>query len=265
MDVKEMDATMKKILLLMAALLLLAACGKTSAGSSNELLISSASSLTDVMLAAEKEFRKTHPEVELNFNFGSSGKLRNQIQQGAPVDLFLSASAKDMEILQQEGLIQKQSIRNFAENRLVLASARALPESDPEKMLKNSGQTIAVGEPESVPVGSYTKEALNRMGLWDSLEGHLIFAKDARQVLSYVESGNAEMGIVYSSDAGLSSSIETVIDLPQDGMEIIYPAGIMDGTKNEKAAEAFLAFLTSAEGQKMLEAYGFVPGEGELR
>lgn len=264
-DVKEMNENMKKIMPLLTILFLLAACGETSADSSNELLISSASSLTDAMLTAEKEFQKTHPEVDLVFNFGSSGKLRNQIQQGAPVDLFLSASANDIEILQQDGLVIGQGVQDFAKNRLVLASAEKLQETDPKKLLKNSGKIIAVGEPESVPVGFYTKEALSRIGLWDSLEGKLIFAKDARQVLSYIESGNAEIGVVYSSDAGMSSSIETVIDLPQDGIEIIYPAGVMDGAANKEAAEEFLAFLISKEGQKLLEEYGFASVEGEQR
>lgn len=253
---------MRKIMPLLAAVSLLSACDGTSADSSGELLISSASSLTEVMLSAEKEFNKTHPEVDVAFNFGSSSKLRNQIEQGAPVDLFLSASANDMDSLLQDGLVQGQTIRNFAENRLVLASIDQLEETRPEQLLKDSGGVVAVGEPASVPVGYYTKEALNGMGIWDALADNLIFAKDARQVLSYIESGNAEMGIIYSSDASLSSSIQTVIDLPQDGVEIIYPAAVMEGTKNKEDAEAFLAFLTSEKGQKLLEEYGFVPVEG---
>ncbi|MGO1059139.1 molybdate ABC transporter substrate-binding protein [Planococcus sp. FY231025] len=255
---------MKKIMPLLMAFGLLAACGKTSADDSSELFISAASSLKDVMDAAEKEFEETHPEVDIAFNFGSSGNLRNQIQQGAPVDLFLSASAKDMEILQEEELVYKEDIRDFAENRLVLASAGELSEQDPIETLAGSSGVIAVGEPESVPVGSYTKEALEELGLWDNLEGRLIFAKDARQVVSYVESGNAEMGIVYSSDAQRSSGIKTTVDLPQDGVDIVYPAGIMQGAKNKEAAELFLDYLTGSKGQKLLEDYGFFVGKGEL-
>ncbi|MBZ5201831.1 molybdate ABC transporter substrate-binding protein [Planomicrobium chinense] len=253
---------MRKIIPLLAAVSLLSACGGTSADSDGELLISSASSLTEVMLSAEKEFNKTHPEVDVAFNFGSSSKLRNQIEQGAPVDLFLSASANDMDILQQGGLVQEQTIRNFAENRLVLASVDRLEKTDPEQLLKDSSGIVAVGEPESVPIGFYTKEALSSMGIWDALAGKLILAKDARQVLSYIESGNAEMGIVYSSDAARSPNLQTAIDLPQGKLEIVYPAAITSEAKNIEAAEAFLAFLTSEEGQKLLEEYGFVPVEG---
>ncbi|WKA52802.1 molybdate ABC transporter substrate-binding protein [Planococcus liqunii] len=253
---------MSKIMLMLSAALLLSACGETTADSSKELLISSASSLTDVMLSAEKAFNQTHPDVEVAFNFGSSSKLRNQIEQGAPVDLFLSASAQDVEMLKKDGLVQEQTIQNFAENRLVLASVDQIEETDPVQMLKHSSGVVAVGEPESVPVGFYTKEVLSRMGIWNALAGKLIFAKDARQVLSYIESGNAEMGVIYSSDAARSPNLQTAIELPLDGLEIVYPAAIMEGTNNKEAAKAFVEFLMSEEGQELLEEYGFVPVEG---
>lgn len=253
---------MRKIMPMLAAALLLSACGETSADSSEELLISSASSLTDVMLSAEKAFNQTHPDVEVAFNFGSSSKLRNQIEQGAPVDLFLSASAQDVDMLKKDGLVQEQTIQNFAENRLVLASVGQLEETDPVQLLKDSKGVVAVGEPESVPIGFYTKKALSGIGVWDSLEGSLIFAKDARQVLSYIESGNAEMGVIYSSDAAQSTNLQTAIGLPQDGLEIVYPAAIVEGTNNKEAAEAFLEFLMSEEGQELLEEYGFMPVKG---
>ncbi|WP_074510782.1 molybdate ABC transporter substrate-binding protein [Planococcus glaciei] len=253
---------MRKIMPMLAAALLLSACGETSADNSEELLISSASSLTDVMLSAEKAFNQTHPDVEVAFNFGSSSKLRNQIEQGAPVDLFLSASAQDVDMLKKDGLVQEQTIQNFAENRLVLASVGQLKETDPVQLLKDSKGVVAVGEPESVPIGFYTKKALSGIGVWDSLEGSLIFAKDARQVLSYIESGNAEMGVIYSSDAAQSTNLQTAIGLPQDGLEIVYPAAIVEGTNNKEAAEAFLEFLMSEEGQQLLEEYGFMPVKG---
>lgn len=256
---------MKKVVLLIITGLMLSACGSTSAGSKDELLISAASSLSEAMQAAEKEFQKEHPEVELAFNYGSSGKLRNQIQQGAPADLFLSASAKDMEQLSDDGLIIEETAQNFAQNRLVLASAEKLDGSDLEKLLVGSEKMIAVGEPESVPVGSYTKEALTRLGLWEDIEGRLIFAKDARQVLSYVESGNAEIGFIYSSDAQISTKIETIVDVPQNGQEIIYPAAVIKGSGNPRAADYFLEFLLSDRGQELLGSYGFGPAKGELR
>lgn len=256
---------MKKSLGLLAAVFVLAACGKTSAGDSEELFISSASSLADAMKAAENEFQESNPDVDIVFNFGSSSKLRNQIQQGAPVDLFLSASGRDMAELQKAGFVEEREIQEFARNRLVLASTETLEDTDPESLLRDADQVIAIGEPDSVPLGAYTKEALARSGLWAELEGNLIFAKDARQVLSYIESGNAGLGIVYSSDAGLSESIQTIIDLPQEGIDIVYPAGILSKAENKQAAEAFVKFLASEKGQALLQQYGFDSVEGETR
>lgn len=252
----------KRILLIILVFVLLAGCGKTSANDQNKLLVSAASSLTDVMKAAEEEFQKKHPDIELIFNFGSSGKLRNQIQQGAPVDLFLSASAEDMKILLNEELILHENARIFAGNRLVIASASELEESEAAELLSSTEGVIAIGEPESVPIGFYTKKALEGLGLWGPLSGNMIFAKDARQVLSYIESGNADLGIVYSSDADRSATLKTIADLPQDGLDIVYPAGIAKNAENDDAAEQFLAFLVSSEGQKLFEDFGFSAGKG---
>lgn len=260
-----MKTILKNFLLLLLIIQMLTACSSPSADNKKELFVSAASSLTGVMEVAHKEFQKSHPDVELTFNFGSSGKLRNQIQQGAPVDLFLSASSKDMEILLKEEMVQKEGVRNFAGNRLVLASTRKLPEGNPVELLLASPGLIAVGEPDSVPLGAYTKSALEHLGLWNQLEGNMIFAKDARQVLSYIESGNAEMGIVYSSDANQSANLSETVNLPQKGMDIVYPAGIIKEAENKEAAELFLAFLVSDEGQKLLMDFGFAAVEGEAR
>lgn len=256
---------MKKAVLLIITGLLLSACGNTSAGSNDELLISAASSLAEAMQAAEMEFQKEHPEIELSFNYGSSGKLKNQIQQGAPADLFLSASVEDMEQLSEDGLIIEETSQNFARNRLVLASSVKLAGSDLERILQDSEKMIAIGEPASVPVGTYTKDALTRLGLWEAVEGQLIFAKDARQVLSYVESGNVEMGFVYSSDARISPEIKSIIDVPQNGEGISYPAAVVKKSGNPQAAKDFLEFLLSDEGQNLLVRHGFAPAKGELR
>lgn len=255
---------MRKLVVFCSAVLLLSSCDKTSADSSDELFISSASSLTDVMQQVETEFERKHPEVDLVFNFGSSSKLRNQIQQGAPVDVFLSASAQDMKILEEEGAMKDGSVQSFAANRLVLASSGPLDEGvELSSQIKNSEDIIAIGEPESVPLGFYTKQSLEQLGIWESLDGRMIYAKDARQVLSYLESGNAGMGILYASDAIGSDRLDTVIDIPVGNEQIVYPAGILAETKKSKAAEAFLTFLTSEHGRQLLEDFGFASNEGE--
>ena len=253
---------MKKAILLMT-IVLLGACSATSADHQPDLMVSVASSLSGAMSAIETEFHNRHPEINVRFNYGSSGKLRNQIQQGAPADVFLSASAEDMNLLLKESFVAKDTIVNFAENRLVLVSAKTIGETDLRQALENATSRIAIGEPASVPVGTFTKNALLDLDLWDIIEDQLIFAKDAKQVLSYVESGNAEMGFVYLSDARVSQKVETLIDVPMSGQEVFYPAGILEKTDNRQAAEYFISFLLSEDGQQLLEDYGFANVEGE--
>ncbi|RNF41181.1 molybdate ABC transporter substrate-binding protein [Planococcus salinus] len=254
---------MRRTLLFLTITLLLAGCGTTSADRKDELFISAASSLTDAMQAAETEFGKAHPDIELVINYGSSGKLSNQIEQGAPVDLFLSASAKDMDRLVEGELIDGTTVVPFASNHLVLASTAAVDEvPDFSAVLQGFEGKIAIGEPESVPLGMYTREALTELDLWESIEERVIYAKDARQVVSYLESGNVEAGIIYSSDQGLAQGLQTMVELPDTGEAIIYPAGISSTAENQEAAEAFLAFLTGEEGQEVLEQFGFRAAEG---
>ncbi|PSL40216.1 molybdate transport system substrate-binding protein [Planomicrobium soli] len=254
---------MKKLAFLLTITgFLLSACGQSGTGNNDKLLVSTAASLTGVMEKAEAEFRKIEPDIELSFNYGSSSKLRSQIEQGAPVDLFLSASEADMNLLTDKGLISDDSVVPFAKNRLVLASRNSFEESaDFKALLTADAETVAVGEPESVPLGRYTKEALERLKLWESLDGKLVYAKDARQVLTYVESGNAELGIVYLSDAATSEKITGIKEFPEAMEPVIYPGGIAAGSKNQEAAKAFLEFLAGTEGQELLKESGFIPAE----
>lgn len=255
---------MKNPFLLIISTLMLASCGNTSADENDKLRISAASSLSQTMESIEEDFRKEYPEIDLEFNYGSSSKLRNQLQQGAPADLFLSASEKDMDQLVKERIVRKETVSNFARNHLVLASSERFENADLNLILSGKDQLIGVGEPDSVPLGYYTKEALMGLGLWQLVENKVIYAKDARQVLSYVESGNTNIGFVYSSDARISSKIKTIINVPENGQQIIYPAAIMENSENRQAAEDFLEFLLSDKSQQILVEYGFSAAKGDL-
>ncbi|MDQ0429536.1 molybdate transport system substrate-binding protein [Planomicrobium stackebrandtii] len=253
---------MKKMIGLIS-IVLMCGCSNTSADD-GELLVSTASSLTEAMGKMEEEFQKVEPDIELSFNYGSSSKLRSQIEQGAPADLFLSASEKDMDLLRSQQLIESESVMPFAENRLVLASLEEFPETaDFAETLMNTEETIAVGEPDSVPLGDYTKQALASQDLWELLEGRLIYAKDARQVVTYIESGNAELGIIYSSDAAISREIRGTLEMPGQTDPVVYPGAVVGASQKQPAAEAFLDFVTGPKGQAILEEYGFLGPSGE--
>lgn len=243
---------------------MLSSCSTEAENSRNTLRISAASSLTEAMAVIEEEWQEIQPDTDLTVSYGSSSKLRNQIEQGAPADLFLSASEPDAVKLAEAGLLKEETVVPFAENRLVLASRNGAGHSGSlEEILASAQEKIAVGEPGSVPVGRYTKEVLSELGLWEGLDGQLVYAKDARQVLTYTESGNAELGIVYSSDAFSSSDVEVLAELPQGPEPIVYPAGITTESANAEEAEGFLDFLTGDEGQRILQEFGFSPVGGE--
>lgn len=254
----------KTILLLISTAVMLSACTAETDTEEEALRISAASSLAEVMKALEAEWKGTYPDMELTISYGSSSKLRSQIEQGAPADLFLSASETDAVKLTEAGLLDKETLIPFAANRLVLASRNDAGYSGAlEELLTATDEKIAVGEPESVPLGRYTKKVLAELGLWDVLDGQFVYAKDARQVLTYTESGNAELGIVYLSDAISSDKVEVLAELPGGKEPIVYPAGIITESNNTEDAELFLAFLTGEEGQRILQEFGFTPAGGE--
>ncbi len=259
----------KLLFLLVVLMILLTACttnnqkdtkeNDSSSEETTELLISAAASLTDAMEEIQ-EMYEAENNVTLTFNFGGSGKLAQQIQQGAPVDLFISANQNWLQILIDEKLIDAATKVDVTGNKLVLIAHdtsdlayRSFPEID-LKDLTN----VAVGKPESVPAGEYTKESLKSINQWEELESHIVYAQDVRQVLTYVETGNAEIGFVYESDA-LSSEQVKVLAKADESMHdpIVYPAGVMIDSNYEEEAQQFLDFMTSEVAQEILATYGF--------
>ncbi|MBW5446227.1 molybdate ABC transporter substrate-binding protein [Cohnella sp. CFH 77786] len=251
-----------KILLLVlavAATLLLASCGKSGGKQERTiLLVSAAASLKDSLERIGADYGKDHPEVDIRFNYGSSGTLQKQIEQGAPADLFLSAGRKQMDALTAKKLVSES--RDVLSNRLVLilsADSRERVES-PEALLKPGYRNIAIGEPNTVPAGMYAKQALTALGLWDKLQDKLVFAKDVRQVLTLVESGNADAGFVYRTDAGPSERVAAALDIPDDAHDpIVYPFGIVAASKHPQEVSAFYRYLTSEPALQVFRDHGF--------
>src|SRR5690625_4011248 len=175
----------------------------------SELLVSAAISLTDALNEIAKIY-ETDNNVNITFNFAGSGKLAQQIQQGAPVDVFISANERWMNTLIDKGFIDKNTQKDVTGNKLVLIAAKESPinyDSFIEIEL-NDVKQIAIGNPESVPAGKYAETILRNIKKWDELDGTYVFAQDVRQVLTYVETGNAEIGFVYESDALNSDKVE---------------------------------------------------------
>jgi len=225
-----------------------------------EIMVSAAASLTDALNELKTSFETDHPKVKVVYNFGSSGKLATQIEQGAPSDVFLSASKKDMDSLEEKDLIQKDSRIDFTSNTLVLITNKdsSLSLTSFEEIDSGKISHFAIGEPEIVPVGRYTKEVLEKLNLWEPMQSIVVFASDVRQVLTYVESGNAEAGVVYSSDAKISDKVKVLAEAnPEWHQPIVYPGAVVADTKHVEEANLFLAYLTSEQGKEVLNKYGF--------
>jgi molybdate transport system substrate-binding protein len=173
-----------------------------------EITVSAAMSLSDVFKDIGAGFQKKHPEVKINFNFAASGVLEKQIEQGAPVDLFASASQEEMNVLEEKGLIIKSTRTNFTRNKLVIIAPSRLTIEE----LKNLDK-IAIGDPKTVPAGRYAQTFLENAGIYEMSKSKLIFAENVRQVLDYVERGEVDAGFVYFSDTIKSNmSVSSIND-----------------------------------------------------
>jgi molybdate transport system substrate-binding protein len=230
------------------------ACGEKKI----ELTVSAAASLTDSLNEIQKLFVEKNNSIKINFNFGASGTLEQQIEHGAPADIFISAGSKQM-----QALVDKQFVEhpvNLLTNELVLIApveGKTMLHTVAD-LSKTEVKFLAIGQPESVPAGSYTKEALTYYKLWDKLQSKIVLAKDVRQVLTYVESGNSDAGFVYKTDAIHSSKIKVILTMDQASYTPIqYPIGLIKKTKHNNEAKAFYDFLQSKEAQAVFTQFGF--------
>lgn len=225
-----------------------------------ELTISAAASLTDAFKEIQTNYENKNKQIKLNFNFGASGALQQQIEQGAPVDLFFSAATKNMKTLVDKQLIDSTQQKSLLINELVLvvpADGKVTVQKI-EDLTNETIKHLAVGEPQTVPAGSYAKEALTNAKLWDPLQAKIVQGKDVRQVLTYVESGNAEAGFVYKTDALTSKNVKAAFSVdPKTYTPIEYPAGIVKATKHSKETADFYTYLQSKEAQDVFVKYGF--------
>jgi len=231
------------------------------ATSTHEMTVSAAISLKDAFEEMGRTFTEKHPGAKVLFNFAGSGALARQIEAGAPVDVFASAAQKDMNDLDQKDMIIKGTRKDFARNSLVLITPAksAMQLTSVNDLRRGEVQKIAIGNPKTVPAGRYAEEVLRHFNLWDVLRDKLIFAENVRQVLDYVVRREVDAGMVYSTDALVrAKEVKIVSEAPIESHQpIIYPIAIVKGSKKESLAKEFIDVVTSREGEKILERYGF--------
>jgi molybdate transport system substrate-binding protein len=227
--------------------------------SGEELVIFGAMSLTDALTEISQRFGAVR-NLKVYCNFAGSSTLQRQIEKGAPADVFISASPKQIDALQQKGLIYEDSRRAILNNRLVLVAPvnSSLSMTDVGLLAQDSVRRIAIGEPNSVPAGIYGKEALTHLGVWTAVQSKLVPGADVRSTLAYVESGEVDVGIVYQTDAGLSKKVKSIYQFPNSSHSpIVYPAAVLRNTAHKALAQAFLDYLQTAEVAAIFEKYGF--------
>jgi|WetSurMetagenome_2_1015567.scaffolds.fasta_scaffold33265_3 molybdate transport system substrate-binding protein len=260
---------MKKIIsavTLLLAVSCLFAGGKQDASAvrgSGTIVISVAASLTDAMNDIISLYNKKDTALTITPVYGSSGSLRAQIEQGAPVDIFFSAAESHMKKLVDEGFVMDGTTVDLLKNEVVLIVPESgnNPVTSFDSLTSDSVKQIAIGEPESVPAGTYAKETLTTLGTWNALSAanKFVFAKDVRQVLTYVEQGEVQAGIVYSTDAAISNKVTVVCNAPDGSHKpVIYPVAIIKTTQNAAGAKAFYAFLCSKDARAVFAKYGFI-------
>lgn len=228
-----------------------------------ELTLSVAISMKEAADEVGRLFTKAHPGVTLRFNVGASGELQKQIEAGAPVDVFISAAARQMDELEAKRLIVGPTRRAFARNVLVaIAPADSTHDLARAAVLGEPRVTrIAIGSPKTVPVGQYTEESLRALGLWDRVRSKLVFAENVRQVLEYVNRGEVEVGFVYATDAATRTGrVKEVFRPAEDTYRpIVYPVAVIAAARQRALAGAFVDLLAGAEGQAVLRRVGFAP------
>src|SRR5262245_39732138 len=228
--------------------------------SATDLHVFAAASLTDAMKEIGASFKK-ESRINVSFNFGASNLLARQIEEGAPVDIFVSADEAKMDQLQKAGLINSSSRRDLLGNSLVIVAPAdsSLTIGTTADLLKPGIRKVALADPAAVPAGIYAREFLTHEGLWEKLKAKVVPTENVRAALAAVESGNVDAAFVYKTDAAISKRVRVIYSVQErDSPAISYPIAILKEAKNRGAAEQFERYLKSASATEVFERFGFV-------
>lgn len=221
--------------------------------------MAAAASLQPALQETARLYQRVSPRQQVSYTFAASGLLARQIEQGAPVDLFISAANTPMDRLQRQGLLEPGSRRSLLTNQLVLIAPRTdATLGSLADLTRPSVRRIAIGEPLTVPAGDYARQTLRSLRLWDMLRPKLVILANVRAVLTAVELGNAEAGLVYRTDALGSERVRVVaIAAPQLHRPIRYPLAVLRRSPNAAAAHCYVDFLQSPTARAVFQRYGF--------
>jgi molybdate transport system substrate-binding protein len=246
---------------LISALLLAVSifCQPVNARAEQEIIVSAAASLRDAFIETGKGFEKENPGIRVIFNFAASGALVQQIAGGAPVDVFASADEASMDLAEKKGVILKSSRRDFARNSLVLIApeASASDIKGVKSLAGNNVTKIAVGNPQTVPAGRYTRDILTENGSWDVLEKKFIYTNNVRQALDYVSRNEVDAGFVYATDAVIAKGKVRVVAALKGKRPAVYPIALTAASRQGGPGKKFIEFVLG-KGEASLLKYGFM-------
>lgn len=243
----------------------------TEQADKTEIVVFAAASMTDTMNEIVEMYKAVEPDVNIVYNFDSSGTLKTQIQEGADCDIFISAAQKQMNQLDVNGgdentegldFVDADTRFNLVSNSVVLITPVGNPADVEsfEDLASDKVSLIALGNSD-VPVGQYSEEIFNYMGIWDELnsESKITFGSNVREVLAQVEEGAVDCGVVYSTDAATTDKVEIAAAAPEGShQDVTYPAAVLKTSKNPEAAKAFIDYLKTGECTEVFEKAGFV-------
>lgn len=224
----------------------------------DEIDVFAAASLTDALGEIGRAWASAAaPRVA--FNFAASNDLARQIRAGAPADVFVSADSAQMDALQQAGLVRAEARVELLSNLLVVVVPRDAGFTPASASDLRRVRRLALADPEAVPAGVYARQWLERLGLWAELRERVVPALDVRAALAAVAGGHAEAGIVYRTDAALSSRVTVALTIPREaGPKIIYVAAPLAASKHAATAAAFVRHLRSTPAARVFERHGFL-------
>ena len=248
----------------LCALAAAAAIVGCSPGSESErLLVFAATSLINAIEEIRPAFQEKEG-IELAVSYGGSQMLAQQIVQGAPADLFISAGEGPVGLLAGRDLTDGGA-RSLASNDLVVVSRMAgTPLASIEDLASGLVGRIAIADPDLAPAGAYARESLVNLGLWESLADKLVLSPNVRVALAYVEAGNADAALVYRTDAMASSGLRVLDIVPADTYStVVYPAVLIRGSGGRERAELFVDHLQTPSVREVFARYGFLPPPSE--
>lgn len=243
-----------RTLLAMAVGLLLMANARAA-----QVTVFAAASLADTLKQIATNYERQSRD-KIIFNFAASGTLARQIEEGAPADVFISADETRMDTLAKKHLLVDASRKSLLGNSLVIVGPPDGSAVHSAIDLTNVAvQRLAIGEVKLVPAGTYAKQYLDKLGLWQAVEAKVVPCENVRAVLAAVESGNVEAGIVYKTDAGISKKVKVVFEVPAgEGPEIRYPLALIKDSPQTEAAKGFYKYLALSDAGAVFQKFGFI-------